>query len=74
MFITVNGTCQKSCFTQSLLTLVRMQAPIMSLSEEEWSLVVSFHILSQTVALFQCICSVVVNLKYVIQCLENCGC
>lgn len=54
MFITVNGKCQKSCFTQSLLTLVRMQAPIMSLSEEEWNLVVSFHILMyQTVALFK---------------------
>lgn len=39
MFITVNGKCQKSCFTQSLLTLVKMQAPIMSLSEEEWSFV-----------------------------------
>lgn len=38
MFIIVSGTCQKSCFTQSLSSLVRMQVPIMHLSESEWNL------------------------------------
>ncbi|XP_019773180.1 inositol polyphosphate 5-phosphatase OCRL isoform X1 [Dendroctonus ponderosae] len=38
MFIIVNGTCQKSCFTQSLSSLVRIQVPILHLSDEEWNL------------------------------------
>ncbi|XP_060527450.1 inositol polyphosphate 5-phosphatase OCRL isoform X2 [Cylas formicarius] len=36
MFITVSGTCQKSCFTQALSSLVRTQIPIMNLSGEDW--------------------------------------
>lgn len=40
MFIIVNGTCQKSCFTQSLSSLVRIQVPILHLSDEEWDLAV----------------------------------
>ncbi|CAH1122568.1 unnamed protein product [Ceutorhynchus assimilis] len=35
MFITVNGHCQKSCITQTLSSLVRIQVPIMHLSKEE---------------------------------------
>ncbi|XP_066260889.1 inositol polyphosphate 5-phosphatase OCRL isoform X1 [Euwallacea similis] len=44
MFIIINGTCQKSCFTQSLSSLVRMQVPVMNINEEEYSSVNSLPI------------------------------
>ncbi|KAF7273490.1 oculocerebrorenal syndrome of Lowe [Rhynchophorus ferrugineus] len=37
MFITVSGSCQKSCFTQSLSTLVRIQVPIMHSKKEDFN-------------------------------------
>ncbi|KAL1498282.1 hypothetical protein ABEB36_009103 [Hypothenemus hampei] len=36
IFITISGKCQKSCFTQSLSSLVRIQVPILNLTEDEW--------------------------------------
>ncbi|XP_050314272.1 inositol polyphosphate 5-phosphatase OCRL [Anthonomus grandis grandis] len=38
MFITIIGTCQKSCFTQSLSSLVRIKVPILHLNMDEYNL------------------------------------
>ncbi|XP_030753201.1 inositol polyphosphate 5-phosphatase OCRL [Sitophilus oryzae] len=38
MFITVTGNCQKSCFTQSLSSLVRIRVPIMQSNPQQYNL------------------------------------